>query len=264
MHRVAAGLGAVGRELTKGSDAHSPRKRMEKFGFGKTYGQFRNKWSRPGEEIAKLLRLSKGVPYWQKKTLEQEARNLDQKAESPKEQQIVDKELDMVAESLKKDPKVAAMWVDKVLANLRAGDRFAKEKRVSKGKVGEIVRGTSGIPREVKEYFASAFEGREQYQEKSEDKWTTQAEIAAKIQELKTRGVLKEGDVVEVEKKLGAEEFSADRGSAREAKGQTFAQKRGIGAGSVARTREAAREGSPSRSGEGGSALNRLKSFITK
>jgi len=200
---------AVGKDFKNASDANSPRSKMKRLGFPHTYRHYRRKWSLTGEEVAKLVGLSK-MSHWKRETAKQVARNADQKGESSKEQQIVDKELEIVAKKLGKDPKVAQMWVDKVMETLRAGDRFTKGKRVSKEKVGKIVRGTPGLPGEVREYFATVFEGQEQYQEKAEDKGTTQGEIATRIKDLQERGVLKKSDVAEVQKKLGIQEFPSD------------------------------------------------------
>ncbi len=200
----------IGRELTKGSDALSPRRRMEKLGFGKTYAHFgRNVWSRPGQRVAQLLGLSKGS-YWKRKTIQQEALNLDQKAESAQMRQIVEKEILAKGGELKKDPKIPKMWIDQIEKNLLAGGQFSGGKHVSKEKVGKIIRGISGIPGEVKEYLASSYEGLEQYDEPIERRGTSQGEMAQKFKELQSRGVLKESDVATGERTLGAQEFAPE------------------------------------------------------
>lgn len=210
MRRVGIGIGRfgkiVGGELMKGNDALSPRKRMEKLGFGKTYAHFgRNVWSRPGQRVAQLVGLSKGLSYWKKKQLEQEMKNLDQRPESSSRQQVVEEEILEAAEELKKDPKMPKMWVDKAVRNLLAAGRFSGGKRRSKREVGKIVR--ESIPGEAGRYAASVFEGKEQYKEISGFEQTTQGEVAEKLKELRSRGVLKESDVVAGEKSLGAQEF---------------------------------------------------------
>ena len=208
MHRVARGIGTVGKELSRGGP--SVQSRMKEAGFGEVYRHWGiERWSRPGYEIARLLGLSK-TSEWQKKTVQQEARNLDQKAESSRMSKIVEEEVRGKIEELRKDPKMAQMWLDKIERNLLANNRFAGGRHISEKDVAKVIQGTTGIPNDVKHFLRASFAGLEQYQEKVGDRGTTQEEWARKSRELTERGVLKERDIGATDKSLGAVSFAQE------------------------------------------------------
>ena len=208
MHRVMRGIGTVGKTL--GNKGSSVEQRMREAGFGKVFRNYGvQRWSRPGQEIARLLGLSK-TSEWQKKTVQQEARNLDQKAESSKMSKIVEEEVRGKIEELRKDPKMAQMWMDKIERNLLANNRFSGGKHVSKEDVAKVILGTAGIPNDVKHFLRASFAGLEQYQEKVGDRGTTQEEWARKSKELAEKRVLQERDVEATDRSLGASTFAQE------------------------------------------------------
>lgn len=208
MHRVLQGVGRVGKELSRGGP--SVQSRMKEAGFGKVYRHYgRERWSRPGQEIARLLGLSK-TSKWQKETVQQEARNLDQKAESSKMSKIVEEEVRRKIEELRKDPKMAQMWMDKIERNLLANNRFSGGKHVPEEEVAKVIQGTTGIPNDVKHFLRASFAGLEQHQEEIADRGTTQEEWARKSKELLEKRVLNERDVGSTDKSLGAATFAQE------------------------------------------------------
>lgn len=208
MHRVIRGIGVVGKELSqKGPTVES---RMKEAGFKKIYHHYGvQRWSRPGQEVARLLGLSK-MSDWERRTIQQDAKNLDQKPESAQRRQIVLEEVQETMVELRKDPKMAPFWVDRLEKNLLANNRFSGGKHVSKEDVSRVVMMTSGIPNEVKHYLRARFEGLEQYEEQINERGTTQAEIAGKLKALQGKRVLDKREVEAADRSLGVRSLESE------------------------------------------------------
>lgn len=203
--RTGKGVGRAGgalfKEVTK--PGVSPRQTMGP--FGRLYRYYGKRLSQPGEKVARWLSASK-LSQRKKKTMMQRAKNLGPEiVESAKERDIVEEELDPMEAQMAKE--IGAYGAQKIMKNVRALFRPGSGMHVTKEKIAQTIRGTTGVDKERKEYSVAVSDSYAPYYESLQEKGTTQPEMAKEFAKAEELGILNKQEVKAGEKGLDVEYF---------------------------------------------------------